>query len=294
MKILVCGATGFVGRHLTSALRATGNTVVRGVRKPSHPDDIAVDYCKDTIKEDWLPKLAGIDAVVNAVGVLRDSAAQPMALLLEQTPIALFSACEEAGVKRIVQISALGIDKGIETPYFQKRRAPEAFLNNMPHAIRHLILRPSVIYGEDGASAKLFRFLAELPVHSLPAGGKQRLQPVNIDDICIAVTRWIADDHAQSQTVSAVGLEATDMRGMLDSYRKQLHHSEAVHVYIPGILIKLTALMGDVIPASPLCSDTLAMLNAGNEADSTAFSHLLGHPPRSYQNFIVKDKSHSL
>ena len=69
----------------------------------------------------------------------------PMALLHEQTPIALFLACQEAGVKRVVQVSALGVDKGIETAYFRTRRAPEAFLNALPVDIRWLILRPSVI-----------------------------------------------------------------------------------------------------------------------------------------------------
>lgn len=286
MKILVCGATGFVGRHFTSALRTAGHTVVRGVRKPSAPDDIAVDYCKDTTKETWLSKLAGIDAVINAVGVLRDSANQPMKLLLEQTPIALFSACKEAGVKRIVQVSALGIDQGIETPYFQNRRAPEAFLNALPDDISHLILRPSVIYGEDGASAKMFRLLAGLPLHTLAAGGKQRLQPVHIDDICDAVNRWLADNDTHSQTVTCLGPEATDMRGMLDSYRKQLGHSEALHISIPAFLVGLSASIGDFIPASPLCSDTLSMLNAGSTGDASEFTKLLGHPPRSYRTFI--------
>ena len=50
MKILVCGATGFVGRHLTHALRDAGHTVIRGVRHPSEPGDIAVDFCNDTRK----------------------------------------------------------------------------------------------------------------------------------------------------------------------------------------------------------------------------------------------------
>lgn len=291
MKILVCGATGFVGRHLTAALRQAGHTVIRGVRRLSQPDDIAIDYCKDNAKEIWLPRLAGIDVVVNAVGVLRDSAKQPMKLLLEQTPIALFSACKEAGVKRIVQISALGIDRGIETPYFQNRRAPEAYLNDLPDSVRWLILRPSVIYGDDGASAKMFRLQARLPVHTLPAGGMQRLQPVHIDDICEGVNRWLADPDAHSQTVAAVGLEATDMRGMLDSYRQQMQHSKALHISIPSFLIGLSARVGDFIPASPLCSDTLTMLNAGNTGDASDFIQLLGRTPRSYRTFINGTKS---
>jgi uncharacterized protein YbjT (DUF2867 family) len=291
MKILICGATGFVGQHLTSSLQAAGHTVIRGVRKPSQPNDIAVDFCKDTTKEAWFPKLTGIDAVINAVGVLRDSTKQPMVLLHEKTPIALFSACQEAGVKRIVQISALGVDKGIETPYFQTRRVPEAFLNSLSKEIRALILRPSVIYGADGVSAKMFRFQASLPIITLPAGGKQRLQPVHIDDICDAVNRWLVNPDSQNQTVECVGSEATDMHGMLDSYRQQLHHSKALHISIPAFLVGLSAWIGDFIPASPLCSDTLTMLNAGNTGDATGFTELLGRSPRSYRTFVNGEKA---
>lgn len=286
MKILICGATGFVGRNLTTALRTQGHTVIRGVRKPSQSDDIAVDFCQDTCKEAWLAKLNGFDAVINVVGVLRDSKQQPMKLLLEQTPLALFAACQEIGVKRIVQVSALGVDKGIETAYFQTRRAPEAFLRNLPDIIRYLILRPSVIYGDDGASARMFKLQASLPIQLLPVGGLQTLQPVHIDDICAAVNHWLTNPEAQSQTVSAVGLEATNMRGMLDSYRQQLHKTEAIHINIPSILMKLGAKLGDFIPSSPLCSDTLLMLNAGNTDDNKAMSALLGRPPRSYRTFI--------
>lgn len=286
MKILICGATGFVGRHLTETLQQAGHTVVRGVRKPSLPTDIAVDFSKDTDKAVWLPRLQGIDAVVNVVGVLRDSVAQPMTRLHEQTPLALFAACQEAGVKRIVQGSALGVDQGIETPYFQTRRKAEAFVSQLPPPMCWLITRPSVIYGEDGASAKMFRLQASLPVHALPAGGVQRLQPVHIDDICEAIKNWLADPNAESQIVTCAGAEATDMRGMLDSYRQQQGKSGALHISIPLPLVKLAASLGDLIPSSPLSRDTLTMLTAGNTGDTTAFAKLLGRMPKSYRNFI--------
>lgn len=287
MKILVCGATGFVGRHITASLRQTGHTVIRAIRKPSAPDDIAVDFNNDNNKAAWLPRLQGIDAVVNAVGVLRDTPAQPMRLLLEQTPLALFAACEEVKIKRIVQISALGIETGMDTLYFETRRAPEAFLNNLPAHIRYLIMRPSVIYGEDGASAKMFRMQAALPIHFLPAGGHQTLQPVHIDDICDGIQRWLDDPNAKSQTVAAVGQDVTDMKGMLDSYRQQQHKAQALHISIPGFLIGLTAKMGDFIAASPLSTDTLKMLNGSRGADPATFAGLLGRPPKSYQQFVA-------
>ncbi|MEO8331235.1 MAG: NAD-dependent epimerase/dehydratase family protein [Gallionella sp.] len=287
MKILVCGATGFVGRHLTRSLREAGHTVVRGVRRPSEPGDIAVDFCNDTGKEIWLPRLEGINVVVNAVGVLRDSPGNPMQKLFAETPAALFAAAAESGVERVVHISALGVDSGIATRYFSTKSLAERALKTLPAHLRWLCLRPSVIYGEDGAGAKMFRQMAKLPVHGLPMGGRQRLQPVHIDDICAAATLWLADPDAVSQTVAAAGAEATDMRGMLDSYRQQLGHRPALHISVPSLLVTAAARIGDHIPASPLCSDTLTMLCAGNTADISAFSGLLGRTPRSYRNFIV-------
>jgi uncharacterized protein YbjT (DUF2867 family) len=114
MKILVCGATGFVGRHLTTALRSAGHAVIRAVRKPGEPGDIAVNFRNDVSKEIWLSRLRGIDTVVNAVGLLRDSRDNPMQKLHTETPGALFAACEEAGVARVVHLSALGVDSGVD------------------------------------------------------------------------------------------------------------------------------------------------------------------------------------
>jgi uncharacterized protein YbjT (DUF2867 family) len=236
-----------------------------------------------------MPRLAGFDAVINAVGVLRDSPSTPMQQLHFATPAALFAAAAEAGVERIVHLSALGVDSGIDTAYFSTRLLAEHVLETLSGQTRWLCLRPSVIYGDDGASARMFRMQAKLPVHALLMGGHQKLQPVHIDDICAAVARWLSDPDAASQIIAAVGAEATDMRGMLDSYRRQLGHGRALHVPVPALLAKAAARIGDLIPASPLCSDTLVMLSAGNTADASAFTRLLGRGPKGYREFIGRD-----
>lgn len=288
MNILICGATGFVGRHLTAALHEAGHRVTRAVRRPGEPGDIAVDFRNDTHKETWLPRLKGITAVINAVGVLREHPNTPMQKLHAETPAALFAACAEAGVERVLHLSALGVDSGIDVPYFTTRIAAEQALHAMPSRVRSLCLRPSVIYGEDGTSAKMFVRMAKLPVFALPMGGVQSLQPVHIDDISMAVVQWLADPVATSLTVDAVGAEATTMRGMLDSYREQMHLRPAWHVAVPSALVRLAALAGDHIPSSPMCSDTFTMLAAGNTASASRFSQLLGHEPRSYREFISR------
>lgn len=286
MRILICGASGFLGRHLVSGLRDAGHEVVRGVRIATQPGDIEIDYLKDTSPERWLPRLQDLDAVINAVGVLRDSTLQPMDKLQAKTPCALFSACAAANIPRVVHVSALGVESGLDTAYFRTRREAEACLMALPETTRWLNLRPSLIYGEDGASAKMFRLLARLPLHILPMGGHQAMQPVHIDDIVDAVRNWLDDAAAQNLCINAAGAEATTLRGMLDSYRNQLGYSPAVHVTTPACLIRLAARIGNHVPASPLCSDTLSMLEAGNTGSTNELAKLLGRQPESYRQFI--------
>lgn len=286
MKILVCGASGFVGRHLTATLHAAGFSVLRGVRHPDGTDDIGMDFLTDTSVDIWLARLTGIDVVINAVGVLRDSRKQPMQQLHAEVPSAIFAAAALAGVQRMIHISALGVDSGIPVAYFKTKLLAEQALHNMPLPVRTLCLRPSVIYGKDGDSARMFLRLAKSPIHFLPMGGRQRLQPVHIDDICAAMKNWLLDTNAASQMVNAVGAEATDMRGMLESYRLQMLLPPARHMNMPAIFLKPIARLGDYIPASPLCSDTLAMLAGDNTANAKAFADLLGCAPRSYRDFL--------
>lgn len=286
LKILVCGASGFFGRHLTATLRAAGYSVVRGVRCPTQADDISMDFHTDTSVDIWLTRLKGTDVVINAVGVLRDSRNQPMQQLHAETPRAIFSAAAIAGVQRVVHISALGVDSGIPVAYFKTKLLAEQALCNMPLPVRTLCLRPAVIYGEDGDSARMFRRLARLPVHALPMGGRRGLQPVHITDICTAITCWLRNEEAKSQLVSAVGAEATNMREMLDSYRQQMWLTPAWHVNVPAFFLKPVARLGDLIPGNSLCSDTLAMLAGDNTADAKAFAELLGRAPKSYRDFL--------
>ena len=72
MIILLTGATGFIGRHLTRALTAAGHVVVGATRHPSAAShEIRADFTRDLHVRDWIPKLAGVNAVINTVGIFR-------------------------------------------------------------------------------------------------------------------------------------------------------------------------------------------------------------------------------
>jgi nucleoside-diphosphate-sugar epimerase len=99
MVILITGATGFIGRRLTGALRAAGHRVVTVGRHATGADTIAADFTRDVSSSVWVRRLAGVDVVVNAVGILREHGNQTFENIHSRAPQALFAACAEAGVR---------------------------------------------------------------------------------------------------------------------------------------------------------------------------------------------------
>src|SRR5688572_29107140 len=125
MKILLTGASGFMGRHLAHALSAAGHTIIAGRRDAGDdPDSRAVDFTRDLQARDWLPKLEVADAVSDVGGILRERGEQTFDRIHRSAPQALFAACVAAGVRRVVHVPALGADKG-RTRYFSSKRAAD-------------------------------------------------------------------------------------------------------------------------------------------------------------------------
>src|SRR5688500_11039162 len=163
--VLLLGATGFIGTRLQAALRNAGWEVVCGVRPGVGVPGcrcVEVDFTRDHSPEVWLPRLQGIDVVANAVGILRESGALTFEAVHVAAPAALFRACVQAGVRKIVQISALGADaQAVSGYHVSKRRGDDVLASlNVPW----VIVQPSLVFGEGGASAALFTRLAALPL----------------------------------------------------------------------------------------------------------------------------------
>jgi len=283
MKVLVCGANGFIGAAICERLKRAGHTVVKGMREPRSSDEIAIDYCRDLAVDEWRPRLEGIDAVVNAVGILVERDSQRFDEIHRRAPIALFSACAAARVRRVVQVSALGAELG-GTAYFDSKLAADKFLLTQP--IEWQIVRPALVYGAAGKSARLFRMLSSLPVQALPAGGHQPLQPVHIDDLTDVVAKLLEPSTAARQCIEVVGTNRVDFREMLRIYRESMHFPPALSINIPAPLIGATAAALDRIPGSTLTRETWRMLQHGNVGDPESVTLLLGRPPRNIDTFI--------
>ncbi|MEF2251997.1 SDR family oxidoreductase [Ralstonia solanacearum] len=286
MKVLVCGASGFIGQSISRYLASVGHEVVRGVRKPVLPGDIPIDFSTDTDVPTWLGRLAGIDVVVNAVGILTEHPTARFETIHHRAPAALFAACAEAGVTRVIQISALGAEHG-DTPYFKSKHAADQALMRLPIAWQ--ILRPALVYGRDGASASLFRILASLPVIPVPEVGQAAFQPIHIDDLVRGIGRAIDPAVPAGQQIDMVGGERVTYRAMLETYRRAMGFEHPLYVTIPAALMGAAARLSAWMPGAPLTPDTWRMLQGGSAADAAATTRLLGYPPKRVAQFIAPD-----
>jgi uncharacterized protein YbjT (DUF2867 family) len=139
---------------------------------------------------------------VNAVGILREMDSSRFDIVHTRAPITLFHACAAAGI-RVIQVSALGADAGAATRYFRsKGEADEALLRASRDGV---VVQPSLVYGPDGASGRLFMALATLPVIPLPGAGNQRIQPIHLDDLARCTVRLLETDRYARQRVPLVG-----------------------------------------------------------------------------------------
>jgi uncharacterized protein YbjT (DUF2867 family) len=280
MRILICGADGFIGSHVARLLSDRGHTVIRGVHTLRQPGDIAIDYRKDITAEAWRPRLTGIDAVVNAIGILREQRSGDFELIHHRAPAALFEACRDAGIHRVVQISALGT---ATTPYLTTKHAADDALRQLVET--GVAVRPGLVFGANGASTRLFLALARLPLQAHP-GGAGDVQPVHVDDVAAVVARLIEGATAPGSILELPGPQRLSYAEWMHIYRAGIGFRPAIVLSVPAWLMTAGAWFAGLLPGSPLSPDTWTMLRAGNIGDPSPAQALLGRSLVAPRDFI--------
>ena len=295
LQVLVCGANGFIGGRVVEALLQAGHRVTCGTTQRRRTDlpHLAIDFCIDTTADTWRPRLQGFDTVVNAIGVLRDGARRPMEAVQHKSPAALFEACAQVGVKRIVQMSALGIgasDADNTTAYARTKRAAEAALRALPATGPSWVaLRPSVVLGPGGDAMALFSNLARLPVLAMPGSALDaRVQPVYVDDLARAIAVLADPASPHRGVIEFGGARAMTLQELIATLRAARTPRRPARVLrLPGWTGALSARVGDLLPFLPWCTDTRTMLERDSVASNTPLAEWLGRAPRDLRDFAA-------
>ena len=287
MRVLLTGASGFIGRAAAQALRQRGHEVVRALRHPPVDDAQAlqVDFAQVPQRDWWIPRLAGIDAVVNAVGILREQRGQPFDALHTRAPIELFHACAAAGVGTVVQVSALGADASARSAYHRSKRAADDVLRALP--LRGAVVQPSLVYGPGGTSAALFNKLALAPLLPFPQGGRMEVQPVHIGDVAAGIVHVLEHPPAAVATLHFAGPAPLQLRDYLAQLREALGEGGRQWILpLPSALFRAGAAVAGHVPGSMLDRETADMLLAGNASPDNALPSLLERTPLAPRDFV--------
>lgn len=272
MNILLTGANGFIGGNIATMLRRHGHHVVPASR---HRGINLMHMLNPT---DWLPHLRGIDAVINSVGIISETRQQRFSELHRDAPIALFQACTQAGIRRVIQISALGVDDTAFTAYHLSKRAADEALRALD--LDWFVLRPSLIYGRGGSSVGLFLRLARLPLLPLIGDGSQSLQPVHIADVVGCILRAL-ETTATRKNIDLVGHETVSFAEWLARMRAAQGLGAARPLHLPPQWVQTGfRFLRHIHPLFQ--SDNLRMLQVGYHADPAPFADFLGRPPLDF------------
>ena len=295
--VLVLGANGFIGSHVAAALAAAGWSVRAGARRPAEAARratlhqwVAADFRSLTTVEAWAPLLQGVSAVVNCVGVLQDGSGDDTRAAHIEGPRALIAACEASGLRRLIHLSAVGVDANAPTTWAATKGETERLLQ--ASGLDWLILRPSLVIDRSAfGGTGLIRALAAFPGVIPVVGGGQLFRPVAMDDLCAAVVAGLDRPNVMRETLDIAGPETVSMAAMLRSYRGWLGLPPAPVLPIPrliaGPVLKIGDLLGRLGWPSPLRTTAMRQLDHDVAGQGAEWTERLGIAPRGLARYLA-------
>ena len=296
MRILVAGASGFIGSHVASHLQANGHDVVaaargvtRAARRLPHLNWISCDFRTDRA-EDWQARLEGVDAVVNCVGVLQDGLGDDSRAVHVEGAEALFQACEAAGVRRVLHISAVGVEDGAGSAYSRDKLAGEAALK--ARDIDWLILRPSLVVARNvyGGTA-LIRSLCGVPFITPVVGGEQVFRPIGMEDLCAAIAQLVDPDAPARQSFDLAGPEQVRLDDLVRGYRHWLGFGASRIWSVPRWLARPAFWFGDLLGwlgvRTSMRTNSLRQLDFDVEGDPGPWIAATGAKPAGFHAWLT-------
>ena len=288
MKVLVLGGYGLIGEAVVGRLLRDGHhvaglglNVVDAERRWPVVRWIAADMSRLLAAEHWLPVVTGMDAIVNAAGALQDGPRDRLDAIHRHSVVALVAACEQAGVHRIVQISAIGADLSSSDAFFNSKAQGDRAVASS--ALEWTILRPGLVIAPAAyGGTALLRALAAFPGFVPAVMPRQPIQTVSVTDVAEAVSRAVAGSLPPRLAVDLVEAKARPLADVLTALRAWLGLPPARVVPMPAILGRFAGAVADMLGMlgwrSPLRNAALAAVARGVTGDAAGWNRVSDRP----------------
>jgi len=268
---LVTGATGFVGPRVVHALRERDRPVRCLVRTPSAAaaGTLSAWGCElvqgdVTDAASLVRATQGCEVVVHLVAI-RQGREEQFRQVMEQATRELVAVAQEEGVRRIVLMSALGTSEQTKdlVPYYRAKWEMEQAVGGS--GLEYVIFRPSFIFAREGGILPTFRRLARLaPVTPIIGSGKQRIQPIWLDDVAAYFAVGVDLAEANGRVFELGGPDIVSWNEFWAQLKRTLGQRRP-SLHVPMSLMRLNALLTERLPGDiPLTRDLLTMLEYGD------------------------------
>ncbi len=269
MRIVLLGATGFVGRHLLPELASAGHQCLVLCRYPPACRDLALIPAVELKQADvhdaavLKKQLEGADAVINLVGILNESGRKGKEFHQVHVELTekIIAACRETGVRRLLQLSALNAGKG-DSHYLVSKGQAEDLIKQATD-LNSTIIQPSVIFGEGDAFFNRFAILLRLmPIMPL-ACPQARLQPVWVGDVVKAMTIALDDPETVGRTLVMVGPVDYSLKELVEWTAVTIGLKRRI-VGLPDVASRIQGRLMDFVPGKPFSTDNYRSLQIDN------------------------------
>ena len=274
--VAIAGASGFIGRAIARRLAAMPDIRVRGMtRSPERARQRLalpnLEWVRAEVTEpSTLPDaLKGANAIVSAVQFEGYPVENPKkGLTFERVDfggtVALIEAAKKVGVEQFVYISGAAADENAAHPGFRAKGKAERAIRES--GLAYTIFRPSLVYGPEdkvmNGFAKLLRFS---PAFGVPGTGRQKVQPVLVDDLAACVAMAITG-KGRNATFDLGGPDLMNFDEMIRILMEVTGRRRLI-VHIPEGAMRAGASLLEKLPTPLLSRDAVTFVTADNATD---------------------------
>jgi uncharacterized protein YbjT (DUF2867 family) len=275
MNIATAGGTGFIGKVIIKKLVEAGHHVVALIRQGSLLKIASFSgtesrYIYFDSPSTIIKTLEDCQAVVNLIGIIKETKENSFDFAHHLIPMSLVKAAQEAGIKRFIQMSALGVESNLDTEYMRTKRLGENVVK--ASGLDWTIFRPSVVFGPEDQFVNMFaRMIKRLPVVPVIGDGNYRLQPVSVNNIAEAFVKCLDMPKTFQKIYDVAGPNKYTFNEMLDVIGKALGKKRVRKFPQPLWLIQLLANLFGRFSFFPVTTDQIKMLLAENVSDDESF-----------------------
>jgi len=265
MRIFLTGATGFVGRHMRKALVEDGHQVIGFARHPE-ADEKNVTWLSGDIRDTdaLVDGMAGCDAVVHLVGIIREKGAATFAAIHVEGTEHVITAAQQVGISRYLHMSALGAGPKQPTEYFRTKWQAEELVRAT--GLDYTIFRPSLIFGPgDGFINTLVNQLRFYPIIPIIGAGEYTFAPISIYAVCAAFVQALRlDGPTLAKTFELCGPEILTYTQIVDLLAAHTRiRKPRIHIK-PATIARLIRGVRTLHISLPITQDELTMLMMGS------------------------------